>query len=98
MMQEVRFRHAWTNLPYATHGIRRENCEPIKHLAQRCVDRANAQPEFAQRSTLVNEFWIGAAVMARIAGMESLSEDIAKLGVLEISVRGYPAILELALL
>jgi hypothetical protein len=88
---------AWSNLPYARNGIRREHYEPIKALAKVCIERADNDPDFAERHARVLEFWIGAAQMARIAGLESLSEDIAKLGVLEITPRGYQAVLELAL-
>lgn len=51
----------------------------------------------ANRDALALEYWIGAATLARLAGMTALNDDIAKLGALEIAPRGYSAICELAL-
>lgn len=86
----------WSAAPYAQNKIRRENWEPIKALAQTCMERARFST-LADRDALALEFWTGAANAWRIAGFSALSEDTAKLGVLEISTRGYQAVIELAL-
>jgi hypothetical protein len=88
----------WSATPYGSHNIRPENQSIIKELAQefqKRLQQANLPMDDCNKASL--EYWIGAATITRLSGQTQLSEDIAKLGVLEISPRGYQAISELAL-
>jgi hypothetical protein len=86
----------WSATPFAE--IRREHHTVIKQLAQEFVNRASALELSAKdRNQFALEFWIGAAVALRLTGQAQLSEDVARVGVLDIGNRGYQAISELAL-
>jgi hypothetical protein len=84
--------------PYALHKIRRENIDVIRKIAtafHQRVERLNVPLDEANKLAL--EYWIGAATTAKALGLSALNDDIAKLGVLEVSSRGFQAICELAL-
>lgn len=84
--------------PLFDHKIDPTMRDGLQTLARAFVRRSTELGLVGQRrDEAALDFWTGAAVCAAMNGHTELAEAIGKIGVLEISARGYAAVMTLAL-
>jgi len=90
---------ALTWAPAPLKDIARENHDIIKQLAKTFIKVAESRGLFGcLRDNEALSYWTGAATALKFAGFGALSEDVARVGAIEIAPRGYQAIMEISLL
>ncbi len=87
---------AWSPAPFK--DIDKRHHALIKELAKTFVQIVESRGLFGcLRDNEALSYWQGAATALKYAGLETLSEDVAKIGAVEIAPRGFQAISEIAL-
>lgn len=83
---------------YHDQQIKKEHAEIIRNLAKAFNERVHSLGlAGAQRDQEAVAFWLGASSAYKVANMTTLSEEVARIGVVEIVPRGYQAIMDLLL-
>ena len=84
--------------PFYDHAIPVEHHGPIRSIAKIFVERVQrSEIAGSNRDVEALAYWIGAVSALRAVNYGALAEDVAKLGVLEVTPRGFQAIFDLAL-